>query len=117
MNNKIYLEDVDSLMEFELPENTYATEEMTDNIFNNLYDKLEYLFGNQKELIEMAKGTIISYCKLGKTYVLIKFKEYYGIVQIIDDFAPREISDEIKCFDKDRPYPLQRIQKVIDWVY
>lgn len=117
MNSKIYLEDVNSLMEFELPENTYATEEMTDKVFNNLYDKLEYLFGEQKELIEIAKGSIINYCKLGKTYALIKFKEYYGIVQIMEEFEPKEISDEIKCFDKERPYPLQRIQKIIDWVY
>ena len=108
MNSRIYLEDVDSLGEFELPENTYVNAEIMHNVSESLKYKLESIFGTQDKLIENAKSVIIARCKLGKPYALISFKGYYGLVQILDDFEPREISNEIYCFDSENIYPTQK---------
>lgn len=50
-------------------------------------------------------------------YVIIRVGSYYAITKIVDEWEPIEVSEYVQPFDEKKVYPLQKVQKIIDWVY
>lgn len=51
------------------------------------------------------------------SYVVIRVGEYYAITKIFSEWVPIEVSEWVRPFDKNGIYPLQRIQKKIEWAH
>lgn len=50
-----------------------------------------------------------------ENYIVITVEGYYNIAKIIDDFEPIEIDATVYPFDDKRIYPMQGIEKVIQY--
>lgn len=51
------------------------------------------------------------------TYAVIRVNGYYAVTKITDEWQPITVSEFVQPFDKEKVYPLQRVHKVIDWIY
>lgn len=112
---KIYKEMLNEIFEFDVPENAYDSEKNLTKYQERLLELLDYNL--KEEFRPFGYIAINEYCKPGKSYVIHNFKNYIAISQITNEFEPKEVSNEIKIFDKNRIYPLQEIEITIDFVY
>ena len=112
---KIYEELLQDAVRLEIEEDIFDSTQKLQRFLKDLDIFVEYHF--EEEIRENMKKAILQYCRQGNDYLIHKFQGYYAISKIIDDFCPREISNEIQVLDKDRIYPLQEIEIKLDFKY
>lgn len=112
----IYIEHFENIeFEFSVNENIYSNEETFEIYENYIKSITEYHL--IKDIRQNAINTIIAFAKPCNSYAIVKFEEYYGLVQIADDFEPRTVYPKIYLFDKNRCYPLQCLEEKITYKY
>lgn len=112
MDKTIYLNDLNVEREF----TTLSWKDRT--AFQNAKQYLKYFnnyFWQNKELAKNATKLCLWTLLPNTNYALINFKGYYAFIQVLDEWCPKEVSNEIYCFDEARIYPMQMIEKTIDF--
>lgn len=111
---KIYREMLNEIFSIDVDQNVWVDENSYKSFLQMLELQVELL---PEEVRKIAIKTINGYVACGFTYIIHKFKNYYAISRQINDYYPQEIDTKIKVFDKNREYPLQEIELVLDWKY
>lgn len=82
------------------------------------YENLgSFLISWREDLVEQCKKAmeyagIYQQTQYEDYVVLTNIEGYFCIARITNEWTPLEISDEVYPFDKERIYPMQRIEKV-----
>lgn len=114
---KIYKDMLNEIKSFSVNEDVFETEENLQKYIKYLQGISEYLFGDNAKLKYNFVKVVLNHCRPNNSYVLHKFKEYYAISLLCDIWEPQEVSDEIRVFDENNIYPLQKIKVSIEWDY